>query len=165
MPKTKTLDWATFMRGKVTTPKSAEVQRAIVQGMAMACAAAVITDFVAPQEALAITAATNHDVTVTTVAPIGSIADSVGNMKATEGQQLDSMQFNEDSSWADYVIPLIRHQALPLTVTMVCWAGLEMILRRPSSALDRAKWAICGYIGMQFVLPFIRHLGHQFGDV
>ncbi|GMA65947.1 hypothetical protein [Alicyclobacillus fastidiosus] len=153
------------MQGRVSTRKSAEVRRALVQGMALACAAAVITDVVAPQEAMAIMSDTdNHDVTAV-VAPIGSIESSVMNVKATEGQQLDSMQFNGDASWADYVIPLIRHQALPLTVTMVCWAGLEMILRRPSSALDRAKWAICGYIGMQFVLPFIRHLGHQFGDV
>ncbi|WAH39489.1 hypothetical protein [Alicyclobacillus dauci] len=91
--------------------------------------------------------------------------DPAVTVTASEGAQLDSMHFNADASWADYVIPLIRHQALPLAVTMVCWAGLEMILRRPSSALDRAKWAIGGYIGMQFVLPFIRHLGHQFGDV
>lgn len=139
MAKVKTLDWSSFMRGSVLTPKRADMRRAMAQGMAMACAAAAITDFVAPQEVMAVT--------------------------ASESQQLDSMDFNEDASWADYVIPLIRHQALPLTVTMVCWAGLEMILRRPSSALDRAKWAICGYIGMQFVLPFIRHLGHQFGDV
>lgn len=100
------------------------------------------------------------------VAPLAyATQDSVAVTAPSEGIQLDSMHFSEDASWADYIIPMIRHQALPLAVTMVCWAGLEMILRRPASALDRAKWALCGYIGMQFVLPFIRHLGHQFGDV
>lgn len=74
------------------------------------------------------------------------------------------IHFTSDASWADYVVPLIKHQAFPLMITMLCWGALEAILRRPSGAVDRAKWALGGYLGLQFIMPFARNLGHKFGD-
>lgn len=153
MAKTVTVDWASFMRGKVQSRESARLNIAIVQGFAIAATAAIMTNAVMPHEVQAVEVVAH---------PTGSVEDYVQPMAAN--QSADGIHFDADASWADYVVPLIRHQALPLAVTMVCWAGLEMILRRPSSALDRAKWAVGGYIGMQFAFPFLRHLGHQFGD-
>jgi len=94
------------------------------------------------------------------ISPAIAHADSVTALAGSS----DSMQFSADASWADYVIPMLKHQGLPLAVTMCCWAALEMILRKPASAIDRAKWAIVGYLGLQFILPFLTHLGHRFGD-
>ncbi|MCY0895217.1 MAG: hypothetical protein OWS03_02815 [Alicyclobacillaceae bacterium] len=76
---------------------------------------------------------------------------------------MDGLHFSSDASWADYVIPLIRHQALPLALTMIGWASLEMILRHPASAMDRAKWAVLGLVGLNFALPFVENLGRHFG--
>ncbi|MFX4302948.1 hypothetical protein ACOJUR_11950 [Alicyclobacillus tolerans] len=137
MKEPKRLDWTAFMRGKVMSPESYLVQSSIKEGLVMIAA---IAPLVAAEHPMVVEAAT--------------IDNQVNNIK-----------YSEDASWADYIVPLIKHQALPLTITMICWAGLEMIIRKPASALDRAKWAIIGYAGMQFVIPFVKGLGHKFGDV
>jgi hypothetical protein len=134
--RTVSLDWSAFYAGTSRTKQDVTLHRAIAEGLTLISAASTPISCVTPLQT--VEAATHTS---------------------------DAMTFSSDASWADYIVPLIKHQALPLTVTMVCWAALEMILRHPSSAIDRAKWAVLGYLGMQFVIPFVRGLGHRFGDL
>jgi len=60
------------------------------------------------------------------------------------------------------VIGLLADLGYPFTYTMLIVAGIMIITGKKSKGLEIMKWAVIGYIGLQFV-PFALGLLEQIG--
>lgn len=58
----------------------------------------------------------------------------------------------------DPVIAMLQQIAFPVASIVLAWACLQAMVGKPAAAVDRAKWAILGYLAMRYAPEILRHV-------
>ncbi|WP_206922811.1 hypothetical protein [Alicyclobacillus suci] len=59
----------------------------------------------------------------------------------------------------DPVIHMLQDMALPVASIVLAWACLQAMIGHPAQAVDKAKWAVLGYLAMRYVPGLLKSLG------
>ncbi|MFB5192709.1 hypothetical protein [Alicyclobacillus fastidiosus] len=59
----------------------------------------------------------------------------------------------------DPVIHMLQDMALPVASIVLAWACLQAMIGHPAQAVDKAKWAVLGYLAMKYVPGLLKSLG------
>lgn len=58
----------------------------------------------------------------------------------------------------DPVIAMLQQIAFPVASIVLAWACLQAMVGKPAAAVDRAKWAVLGYLAMRYAPEILRHI-------
>jgi hypothetical protein len=58
----------------------------------------------------------------------------------------------------DPVITMLQQIAFPVASIVLAWACLQAMVGKPAAAVDRAKWAVLGYLAMRYAPEVLRHV-------
>jgi hypothetical protein len=58
----------------------------------------------------------------------------------------------------DPVIAMLQQIAFPVASIVLAWACLQAMVGKPAAAVDRAKWAVLGYLAMRYAPEILRHV-------
>lgn len=59
----------------------------------------------------------------------------------------------------DPVIAMLQDMALPIASIVLAWACLQAMIGHPAQAVDKAKWAVLGYLAMRYVPGLLKSIG------
>lgn len=80
-------------------------------------------------------------------------ASMVPGMASAQVQQPDI------STAFDPVIVMLQNMALPIASIVLAWACLQAMIGHPAQAVDKAKWAVLGYLAMKYVPGLLKSIG------
>lgn len=58
----------------------------------------------------------------------------------------------------DPVITMLQQMAFPVASIVLAWACLQAMIGKPAGAVDRAKWAIIGFLAMRYAPDLLRQI-------
>lgn len=59
----------------------------------------------------------------------------------------------------DPVIVMLQNMALPIASIVLAWSCLQAMIGHPAQAVDKAKWAVLGYLAMKYVPGLLKSIG------